>query len=107
MNLEGVLLLSFFLSVPVAIIALAESGKPKGWKRSTYLILFFAILTIVVPVLLVLYITPKHSQQFELLDLVPDIALVVFAAAWGCLFGGLVFGRLQRSTQNPNGTIGN
>jgi len=96
-GIEGPLFLSLFF-VTVAIISWqAAKGKPKRWGPGTYLALFFALLVLDVPVLLVLYVTPKRGPEFGMLDVASYLAFTVFGAAWGCLFAAIVYGRLSRN----------
>ena len=100
LDIESALLLFFFLLVPVVIALCAAKGWPKSWRRTTYLIVFAIGLVVDTPVLFVLYLTPKVSPAFGWFDLISDIAFVAFGAAWGCLLGFFVFGKLAKTEQS-------
>ena len=95
LDIESTLLLFLFFVVPVAIALCAAKGWPRRWRRTTYLIVFAITLVVDTPLLLVLYLTPKTSPGFGIVDLLSDTAVVVFASAWGCLLGFFVFGKLR------------
>ena len=83
-DIEATLLLFFFFLLPVVIALCAAKGWPKRWRRTTYLIIFAITLVVDAPLLLALYITPKASPAFGVVDLLSDMAFVVFGGAWGC-----------------------
>ncbi|HET7109081.1 MAG TPA: hypothetical protein VFI38_19865 [Candidatus Acidoferrum sp.] len=105
LDIESALLLFFFLLVPVVIALCAAKGWLKSWRRTTYLIVFAIGIVIDTPVLFVLYLTPKANPTFGWFDMISDTAVVMFSAAWGCLLGFFVFGKLSReSTAKTSGT---
>ena len=99
-TIEEVLLLFFFLLTPTMIAWQAAKGRPRRWKPSTYLILFFLLLVLDAPILLLLYLTPKSSSEFSALDFVSDLAVIVFGAAWGCLFAAIARGRWRKEKKS-------
>ena len=101
LDIERTLFLFFFFLVPVVIVLCAAKGRPKSWRRMTYLIVFAIALIIDTPLLITLYLTPKVSPAFGWVDLISDLAVVGFGAAWGCLLGFFVFGKLG-TTQESN-----
>jgi hypothetical protein len=64
------------------ITLLGALGKPSNWGRRVYLVLFFVLVVVDVPVLLLLYVTPTSSSNFIYLDLASDLAVIAFGAAW-------------------------
>jgi hypothetical protein len=100
LDIESTLLLFFFFLVPVVIAICAAKGRPKSWRRGTYLIVFAIALFIDILLLLMLYLTPKASPAFGWVDLISDMAVVGFGAAWGCLLGFFVFGKLGTAEQS-------
>ncbi|HKM83988.1 MAG TPA: hypothetical protein VJY15_23900 [Candidatus Acidoferrum sp.] len=94
-EIEGPLLFALFFGTIAIISWQAAKGKPRRWGRGTYLALFMGLLVVDVPVLLLLYVTPKSSPQFGMLDLASYVGVTAFGAAWGCLFAAIVYGRLR------------
>jgi hypothetical protein len=91
---------------PVVIALCAAKGWPKRWRRTTYLIVFAIALIVDIPLLLVLYLTPKVSPAFGWVDLISDTAVIAFGAAWGCLLGFFVFGKLNPNRESSAKTSG-
>jgi len=104
LDTESALLLFFFLVIPVVVALCAAKGLPKGWRRTTYLIVFAITLIVDSPLLLLLYLTPKESLPFGLVDLFSITAFLAFGGAWGCFWGFLVFGKLSQSRKSTTKT---
>lgn len=103
LDLESTLVLSLFLVCPILISLCAAKGWPRGWPSWSYLIIFAATLLVDIPMLLVLYLTPSPTPGFGVFDLLSDTAVVAFGAAWGCLLGFFLFGKLTHTTTpDPN-----
>ena len=105
-DIESTLLLVLFFFPLVIIPISAAKGWPKGWRSATYLIVFAVTLFVDAPLLLVLYITPKASPAFGLVDLLSDVAVVLLGVSWGCFIGFFVLGKLdhgrESGTQTPS-----
>jgi len=94
-GIEVLLQFALFFGTIAIISWQAAKGKPRRWGRGTYLALFLGLLVVDVPTLLLLYVTPKSSPQFGMLDVASYLGFAAFGAAWGCLIAAIVYGRLR------------
>jgi len=95
-GVQDLLLPILFFGALAFITLLGALGKPGNWSRGAYLILFFVLVAVDVPVLLLLYLTPTSSSNLSYLDIASDLAVIAFGAAWGCLGAAITFGKLRK-----------
>jgi hypothetical protein len=96
MYAESIVLLAAALAAPTFLVWHAAGRQPKAGGRLRYAIAFCAILFVDLPVLTALYLIPKSTPAFGLLDLASDIALVVLAIAFGCLLAMATYEKLHK-----------
>ena len=99
MDIEAGIMWAAAVGAPVLLVWLAAHGRPKRIGRVGYLVTFAVLLIVDTPILTGLYITPRRSPRFDIVDFAGDIALLIIPIAFSCLLCAIVYGRLSKKTQ--------